>query len=33
LPIRDKMVGSQFEEGLTKLKRLVETPSTAVAAE
>lgn len=29
----DKMVGSQFEEGLAKLKRLVETPPTAVAAE
>lgn len=28
----DKMVGGQFEEGLSKLKKLVETPS-AVAAE
>ena len=29
----DKMVGSQFEDGLAKLKRLVETRPTAVAAE
>ena len=29
----DKMVGSQFEEGLSKLKALVETPSTRIAAE
>jgi hypothetical protein len=28
----DKMVGGQFEEGLSKLKKLVETPP-AVAAE
>jgi uncharacterized protein YndB with AHSA1/START domain len=29
----DKMVGSQFEEGLTKLKALVETEATHIAAE
>jgi uncharacterized protein YndB with AHSA1/START domain len=29
----DKMVGSQFEEGLAKLKALVETQATHVAAE
>jgi Polyketide cyclase / dehydrase and lipid transport len=29
----DKMVGSQFDEGLAKLKRLVETPPANVAAE
>ncbi len=29
----DKMVGSQFEEGLAKLKRLVETQPATVAAE
>lgn len=29
----DKMVSSQFEEGLSKLKALVETPSTRIAAE
>jgi uncharacterized protein YndB with AHSA1/START domain len=29
----DKMVGSQFEEGLSKLKALAETPSGSIAAE
>ncbi len=29
----DKMVGSQFEEGLSKLKRLAETSTASVAAE
>ena len=29
----DKMVGSQFEEGLAKLKQLVETQPANVAAE
>ena len=29
----DKMVGCQFEEGLSKLKALVETPPSSVAAE
>jgi hypothetical protein len=29
----DKMVGSQFEEGLGKLKQLVETQPAGVAAE
>ncbi len=29
----DKMVGGQFEEGLSKLKKLVETQPAAVAAE
>ena len=28
----DKMVGSQFEEGLAKLKALVETPAPKIAA-
>lgn len=29
----DKMIGTQFEEGLGKLKELVETQPTTVAAE
>ena len=29
----DKMVGSQFEEGLAKLKQLVETQPANVSAE
>jgi hypothetical protein len=29
----DKMVGSQFEEGLAKLKALIETQAASVAAE
>jgi len=29
----DKMVGGQFEEGLAKLKALVETPAPRIAAE
>ena len=29
----DKMVGGQFEEGLSKLKALAETPSGSIAAE
>jgi uncharacterized protein YndB with AHSA1/START domain len=29
----DKMVGSQFEEGLSKLKALAETPTGSIAAE
>jgi hypothetical protein len=28
----DKMVGTQFEEGLAKLKRLAEQPAQRVAA-